>query len=326
MKLVSVFMDVEDPINPLADDAALAVLKVFKDAGVRGSFCITGEKCRTLAARGRMDVVDLLQPHCLGLHTNNHSQHPTTMELLADVDYKAGCALALEAETKGFQSFTSLFGRKPAFWGGAGNTWSCEIPFALGQLGIPAYSYALTSIGPDQIHRYDDAFALPQSISVSEPEWADDAKADAGMKRVFEAIEKRLAPWLGIFVGHPTKLRHKDYWDTPYFAGRTPPSPEFVEALPFETFERSLKNLGRFLDALKGRASILGVDDLLGRKWTFRKPTREEMTHFTVETPKNLRGAAGWPVHRPGLSADNIVDKAMRLGWTLEAAEFEPLP
>jgi len=320
MKLVSVFMDVEDPINPLSDDAAAAVFETFRKAGVRGSFCVTGEKCRTIAARGRMDLVDALQPHCLGLHTNTHSQHPTTMELLADVDYVTGCRLALEAESKGFESFKSLFGRTPAFWGGAGNTWSCEIPYALRKLGIPAYSYALTAVGADAVHRYDGCYALPQMLSVSEPEWADDGKAKAATERVFEAIEMRLAPWLGIFVGHPTKLRHKDYWDIPYNHGRTPPKTEFVEPLPAETFERSLKNLGGFLQELKSRASIIGVDELLSRTWSFRKPTAEELAYFEKWTPEHIRGASKWPIHRTDLSPENMVAKAMRLKGTLEAA------
>lgn len=327
MKLVSVFMDVEDPFNPLADDAARAVLDVFEGAGVRGSFCITGEKCRTLAARGRTDVIEGLRPHCLGLHTDTHSQHPTTMELLADVDYETGCRLALEAEAKGFASFNSLFERTPAFWGGAGNTWSCEIPFALRSLGIPAYSYALTAVGNDAVHRYDGVFALPQSLSVSEPEWAEDAKTASAAERVFTAIAKKSAPWLGVFVGHPTKLRHRDYWDTPYFGGRTPPEPEFVEPLPPETFERSLRNLGGFLTELKQRAEIVGVDELLERPWTLCAPTEGELSFFESQTAENIRGAARWPVHRPGLDPENMVAKALARKGTLEVAEPElPLP
>src|SRR5258708_770577 len=146
MTTVSVFMDVEDPINPLADDAALDLALLFTEIGVRGSFCLTGEKCRTILARGRTDVIEAFRPHCLGLHTNTHSYHPTTMELLADAAFDEGCLFALAAESMGYRSFVEAFKRKPAFWGGAGNTWSPEITEALKRLGIPAYSYALTEL------------------------------------------------------------------------------------------------------------------------------------------------------------------------------------
>src|SRR5688500_8544735 len=108
-------MDVEDPINALADDAALDFAQLFTELGIRGSFCITGEKCRKLVERGRQDVIETFLPHCLGLHTDTHSYHPTTMELLADLDYDEGCKAAFEAESKGFEAFRAAFGRTPSF-------------------------------------------------------------------------------------------------------------------------------------------------------------------------------------------------------------------
>lgn len=320
MPLVSIFMDVEDPINPLADDAALAVLRVFEKAGVRGSFCVTGEKCRTLVARSRFDVLKALEPHCLGLHTDTHSFHPTTMELLADVSFEEGCRLAPAAEGRGLSAFLSAFGLQPSFWGGAGNTWSPEIAFALRELGIPAFSYSLLQLPGEPVHRFDGVVALPQHLSVSEPEWADDALAEVASQRVLASISSRKAPWMGIFVGHPTKLRHRDYWDTPYFAGRTPPGPEFVEPLPVKVFERSLRNLSSFLSRLRSEFEVVGVDDLLASPLKFRPPTALELAHFRQETPNGLRGAANWPVHRSGLSAEGIVEKTLALEGRLEVS------
>ena len=184
-KCISLFMDVEDPINPLADDAALEVAKLFTSCGVRGSFCLTGEKCRTLAARGRTDVARALLPHALGLHTDTHSFHPTTMELLETVSYAEGCELALQSESKGFDAFRRLFGRPPCFWGGAGNTWSPEITFALGQLGVRAYAYALTAVpknaplkvlppvlGTRLIRRPPYAISAPSAAESIDSSWA----------------------------------------------------------------------------------------------------------------------------------------------------------
>jgi hypothetical protein len=207
---VSVFMDVEDPINPLADDAALDIARLFMEAGVRGSFCLTGDKCRSLLERGRRDVLEAYQPHCLGLHTNGHSRHPTTMELLADVGYEEGCRLAYEDQRQGFEAFQAAFERTPAFWGGAGNTWSAEITEAIRRLGIGAYSYALTTVGHDKVHRFNGAFALPQAIAISEDTWADDALAFAAVDKALDRVANDTNPWLGIFVGHPTRLRHVD--------------------------------------------------------------------------------------------------------------------
>jgi hypothetical protein len=164
-------MDVEDPINPLADDAALDFARLFTDLGIKGSFCLTGEKCRTLLARCRSDVLRAFAPHSLGLHTNTHSFHPTTMELLADLPYEEGCEAAYNAEQPGLEAFQQAFDRTPAFWGGAGNTWSPEITDTLKRLAIPAYAYALTELPNNAVHRYNGVLAMPQSISVSPHSW-----------------------------------------------------------------------------------------------------------------------------------------------------------
>lgn len=311
-------MDVEDPINPLADDAALDFARLFSAAGVRGSFCLTGEKCRTLLARGRADVVEAFRPHCLGLHTDTHSFHPTTMELLADLDWEEGCGLAFEAESKGYEAFVALFGRPPAFWGGAGNTWSPEITDALKQLGIPAYVYALTALPNEAVHRFNGVVALPQAISVGEPEWCDDKQALLAVERVFERIEEIPQDWIGLFVGHPTRFRYSEFWDKPYSNGRTPAEPEFVEAVPDEVYEAGKRNVASFLRELPKHAEVVGVDEMLTQERSFRQLTEDELIFFRARTAANLQQAVHWPVHRPGLSADKIVEKTLALESTLE--------
>lgn len=317
MKAVSVFMDVEDPINPLADDAALDFPHLFDEAGVRGSFCLTGEKCRTLLARGRLDIAEAYRPHSLGLHTNTHSFHPSTMELLADKNWEDGCAAAYEVESKGFHAFSQLIGRSPEFWGGGGNTWSPEITDAMKRLGIPAYAYALTEFPHHAVHRFNDVVALPQALSISELDWADDERASAASDRVLKAIPEIDQPWVGLFVGHPTKFRYSDWWDVPYYGGRTPPEPEYGIPVSLETYERSKANLRAFLSKLKTVASVIGIDQALGLPWKFRPPSEAELTHYGERTSAMLRGAKNWPVHYPGLDPEHIVEKTMALSGTL---------
>jgi hypothetical protein len=325
MKLVSVFMDVEDPINPRSDDAALDIALIFSASGVRGSFCITGEKCRTLLQCGRQDVIDAFKPHCLGLHTDTHSFHPTTMELLAKPDWEEGCELAFQTQSRGETAFHQAFDRSPAFWGGAGNTWSAEITDALKKLNIPAYGYALTRLPGDPVHRFNGVMAFPQNLSISEPEWRDDVEARFASNRVLSKVEESNLPWVGIFAGHPTKLRHKDYWDTPYFGGRTPPEPEFVEPVPVEEYEAGKKNLGAFLKRLSVEAKVVGLDEVIAKSWTFRRPTNDEIHYFERETASAIRSAAQWPVHWPGLDPENMVLKALALKDSVEVG-YLPAP
>lgn len=312
--LVSVFMDIEDPIHLAADDAALDFARSFAEAGVRGSFCVTGEKCRVLVERGRADVLEALRPHCLGLHTDTHSVHPTTMELMADLDYDEGLRQARHTEAKGVEKFRRAFGRLPAFWGGAGNTWSPEIAGAIVDLGIPAYAYALTSLPGEPVHRYSGALAFPQHISISE-----DAFAEGPNLEVLEAIEGAGRPWTGVFVGHPTRFRHIAYWDTPYAAGRQPAQPETTPEVPIERFEREKANQRAFLEGLKQRFEVVGLDEEIVRPRQWREPTTEELDHFRRQTEANIRAAARWPIHRPDLDPAGIVAKALARSPLVEA-------
>lgn len=322
MKSVSLFMDVEDPINPLADDAALDFPLLFADAGVRGSFCLTGEKCRTLKARGRADVADAFRQHSLGLHTNTHSFHPTTMELLADLEWEDGCKAAFESEKRGYDAFVALIGRRPEFWGGGGNTWSPEITDALKRLGIPAYSYALTQFPDDAAHRFNGVVALPQALSISENDWADDARALAASERVLQGIEVHKQPWVGVFVGHPTRFRHTDWWDVPYYAGRTPPNPEYAEPVRQAVYDRSKANLRAFLERIKRAANVVGVDEALKLPWQFRVPTAAERAYFAEHTSRMVSGAKNWPIHYKGLDPELIVRKTMALAGTAEVGSL----
>ncbi|MCB8933650.1 MAG: hypothetical protein M9921_06000 [Fimbriimonadaceae bacterium] len=315
---VSVFMDVEDPIHLLADDAALELAEVFDRARVRGSFCVTGEKCRVLLRRGREDVVEALRKHCLGLHTDTHSRHPTTMERLADLPFGQGCKAALEAERPGFESFVSAFGRPPAFWGGAGNTWAPEITDALKALGIPAYAYALTQVPEHQVHRFNGVLAFPQHVSVSEAEWADDDLASAAAERVFAALRERAGAWTGLFVGHPTRFRFPSFWDGAFFGGQTAPNFESLEPVAPELYDRARGNLARFLVRLREAAAIEGLDDVTPTLERWIPAGEGERRFFREQTPLALHAAARWPVHRPDLRADGIVEKTLALESTLE--------
>jgi len=319
---VSLFQDIEDPIHPRADDAALDIARIFTEAGVRGSFCVTGEKCRKLIERGRRDVIEALKPHCLGLHTDTHSYHPTTMELLADVSYDRGSELAYAAERKGYQAFVRAFGRAPSFWGGAGNTWSPEITEALYRLEIPAYAYALTEAPYLLPHRFNGVLAFSQHLSISETDWADDARAQAKGSSVIEELDRRAGAHLSIFTGHPTRFRYERFWDVPYAGGVTPSTPELTAPVSDDSYERAQRNLAAWLRQVRDAAEVVGLDDAIALPWTFRRPLKEEREYFADRTAQNLREAAYWPIHRPDLSVENIVEKTLALSGTLEIAEL----
>jgi hypothetical protein len=191
-------------------------------------------------------------------------------------------------------------------------------------LGIPAYVYALTTFPNHAVHQFNGKVAFPQALSISEGEWADDALAEAATKRVVEQIQAIDQPWLGLFVGHPTKFRYADWWDTPYYQGRTPVNPEFALPLPIENYNRAKQNLRSFLEELKVTANIVGLDEALEMPWRFRPPSEAELAYYHEHTETALLGAKNWPIHSPDLDASNIVRKTFALSHTVHLGELTP--
>lgn len=308
---VTVFMDVEDPINPASDDAAHEFVRLFDEVGIPGGFCITGDKCAALMSRP--EIAADFQKHKCGLHTTSHSVHPTTMELLETCTFEEGVGLAFESESRGFESFQSLLGKPPAFWGGAGNTWSPEITEALKMLGIPAYCYSLTSLPGSAVHRINGVLALPQTYSISETEWMTNPDTE-GLMRKLRAF---VGPWIGIFVGHPTRFRHQDYWDWGYCGGINPNPVPTTPITDDEDYEKGKANLNSFLNKLKNEFEVVPCPT---DGFEFRKPTEGEKEFFRRETEKNIRNAAKWPINRPDIDPANIVAKTLALADTVEIA------
>lgn len=318
-----VFMDVEDPFGALADDAALDCARLFSDVGVRGSFCVTGEKCRKLSSRRREDVADALRPHALGLHTDTHSVHPTTMEALEAAGWEEGIEIAMASESRGVEAFQRCFGRPPTFWGGAGNTWGPQVAAALARLAIPAYVYALTELPDRPVHRFCGTLAIPQHLGFAESVWQDDSATDAAIEWVDQALRSSIQPLVAAIVGHPTRVRYEAFWDLPYAHGIQPERYDFHNTLtPEGVYHRSLANLGRLLQRFRGH--IVGIDEALLWPWSFRPPNAGETSEFKSLAAQNLRGAANWVVHRPGLSVERLVELTLERASAIEVAKLDP--
>lgn len=319
---ISLLMDVEDPINEASDDAALNCARILTEEGVTGSLCITGEKVRRLHRLGRLDVLSALRPHVFGLHTNTHSYHPTTMELLEKKAWEEGCEAFVADTALGLEAFRSAFGKSPVFWGGAGNTWGPQVAGGLGELGISAYVYALPSPCFRRPYRFAGTLAFPGGIGIGESNYEDEGRFQAAMGRVIERVKSARTPWIEVFIGHPTRIRHLQFWDVGYFRGRTPEIPVKVEPYPERTYLQMLERFRRAIAMLRDARPILSLADVQALPWAFRPATLAEKESSRRKWPRQLKGMAGWPVHKPDLDTSLIVQLTMERLDTLEIAEL----
>lgn len=314
---VTLLMDVEDLVAPEADDIAGKCADILFEEDVRATLCVVGEKARLLKQRGRDDVIAALKRHDIGFHTDFHSVHPTITEYLGDKGWEDGVAEALRRETPGVQAIRDVFGVTPSCWGGPGNTWGPQICEAMRQLGVPAFVYAHTQIPQGDTHRFAGMLAYPGGRYLNESALTDDDQAAQNRERLQHELREDVAAgvfWREVFLGHPTRILHEEFWDAPNFAhGANPPREEWKPARRKSQadLDRALQNFReatRFLRTLPDIEirTIREMNALLaGVPATPLEPAAQEAVWPEIET--RLRSMAGWPILPPGFDMSRIV-------------------
>lgn len=319
-KTIVAYMDVEDPYNPASDDAILDFTQLFSDLGVRATFPISGAKCRRLKRLGREDVFEAMSHHAVGLHTNTHSEHPTTMELLEDKGWMDGIQAAYEAQAPGLESFKAVFHRDPVCYAGAGYTWGSQITAMLPKLGIPACAYSPVEYRGGQVHEYVGVFSMPEGFPIEEPNWLSDETAAQVTQQALAQIEASTSPVVGIFLGHPTRMRHTNFWDVPYYAGINPDEYVGPPPHPEPEYRAAVARFKAFIQLLTTRYDIKGFDAVQAMPWQWHDATASEREHAKKALADNLPRINEWPVHKPNLNIERILSLATQQVETLRVA------
>jgi hypothetical protein len=251
--------DVEDLVHPDSDDIPLAIAGMLSAEGIVASMCVVGEKARLWERRGRNDVIAAVRRHDVSLHTNGHSVHPVVAEYLAEKGWADGVAEAVRQEEPGVRTLTRLFGRMPSAWATPGSSWAPQIPAATRQLGIPANVYSHARSGQTNACWY--AGQLCYSDYASLPRGEDDLCDDAAFEQALPALLARIseaaacgAACLGLFVGHPTRLRYTVFWDVLNYKHGHNTDPEAYQFAPRrsdEDYATGLRNVRRLLLAVR---------------------------------------------------------------------------
>ena len=133
------WFDVEDYINPESEEALLGLLELLDKRGITGIFKLVGEKARVLARHGRSDILDRLERHEIGYHTDWHSVHPVVTEYLEPLGFREGAEAFERIEGGGFRDVQRITGRAAGCYGQPGLAWAPQPYAALNRWGVRAY-------------------------------------------------------------------------------------------------------------------------------------------------------------------------------------------
>lgn len=312
----TLLLDVEDILTRDADDITRDVARLLSEEGVSATFCVVGERVRQWRDRDRADVVEALQAHDIGTHTDFHSVHPTVVEYLLGLGWDEGVDEAARRESPAVEAIRRVFDRDPSCWGGPGNTWGPQVNVALRRLGVPAVVYAHTRAVGREPHRFLGALAYPYGHSAGDGDYHKPRAAAANRRRLLDGIRSDMEQglwWTEVFLGHPSRILHHEFWDGCNFAHGRNPSPGSARsprrksgaelAAALDNLRRAVREV-RDLPGLELR-TIREMNEML-RGAAERPLTRSELDRAAPHVERNVRSMAGWVILPPDLPMDGL--------------------
>ena len=268
--------DVEDIIAPESDDAVLWQAEILAEHGLTGSFMIVGERARQWERRGRRDVIEALKKHHLGFHSTWHSVHPTTAEICQHTNFAAGMDAVWEWDRQGWADTERIFGRPLLGWSRTGDSWCPSVMGLMGRLGR-GYAYSSIRLPGHNVHWYANCLGFfSENVGIFDHTLYSDAEFEERLALTHQRVDRhaqagwRRADWMCLFMCHPTRVIHAEFWDGVNFAkGANPPPADWKPARrhPDALLPTMQKNYRRLCEWLRAdpRLEIVGWGDLLHR-------------------------------------------------------------
>ena len=278
------WFDVEDYITPESDDALKGLLEIFEAHGAQATWKLVAEKARVLEARGRTDIIRLLQRQDIGYHTDTHSVHPVLAEYLRDMGWEDGVQEVFRREATGYRDLIRICGPASTF-GQAGGSWAPQIYPVLQELDIPLFMDEASHVGLD-----GEPFYYCRTLHINRME---DRTTRMSFRHGDEGLEegkRRFADICGGGEGglvsiyyHPCEWATHGFWDGVNFGrGANPPRSEWKPA-PLRTQKEMRAGLELFSRYLGYVKDYPGVEIITGRQVVNALPDDTGDLHIDLE-------------------------------------------
>lgn len=301
------YWDTEDYLSPPdagSDDIILHIARSARAAGLKATFCIVGEKVRSLVGRGRTDVTgEIARHHDPLLHFNYGSIHPTTTELLTTVDWDDGVALALAREAPGFRLLERTFGRCTGLTR-HGMHFGAQI-LRVCALERKAFWDSLIALPETPFHWFCGALCFNSQANYALDTHYRDPRFVDHLDDVLARLEadRRAGVQLAALFGHPHRTICEEFADVSYYGGRNALHEHLrgPRPLPGQEVERVREHLGllfRRMASLRGY-EVVTVADLVERYAD--RPAEVSVRDLRAFATRVLD--VGGPAYTPRLSA-----------------------
>ncbi len=228
MTRVILSFDTEDFLTPEADDAVLRCAQILAKHGVRGCFCLVGERARALRQRGRLDVIQALRQHEIEYHSDTHSLHPRMAEYLEGMDWDDGVAEVIRRESRGIEDVAEVFGQFPMAFIRPGNDWAPQVLRAMDLLGIHVYGDANFEMPDGNLMWYCNCLLVKYHFAFDD--YFDEVGRLPKMKKDFDRLLEEREDKIIVIFTHPCRLVTERFWDELFVGGRNAPEEDWQPA------------------------------------------------------------------------------------------------
>ena len=204
--------DIYYPPEYRIDDIPGWLAEIMTDVGVRGSFCVFGEKARTLKDRGRKDVLKAMAGHDLVSHQQGNCR-PLIPEILQDKEWTDGVEAMRQYEDKVAEDFRRAFGRDPVGLSRHNLYWASQHVAVAGERGMPYMTGIIGVPGSEQPTWYAGSLMLPSASTPGfggfDQIYSCDAAFEARLKQMGEYIRgcvERGVEYVSLFGCHPVQV------------------------------------------------------------------------------------------------------------------------
>ena len=131
----------EEFVTPAHNGILLKIASILAERYITGSFHLTGEFARNLRGNQRFDVIEALQQHEIGYHSNTHGAHPFIGDICENNSWDSTVEKLMRTESKGILDIENIFGKRPTYYV-TEFTKAPQLIYALRSLGIDLLGFS----------------------------------------------------------------------------------------------------------------------------------------------------------------------------------------
>ena len=299
--------DIYFPPEYRIDDIPGWLAQIMTEVGIRGSFCVFGEKARTLKERGRDDVLKAMAKHDLLSHQQGNCR-PLIPEILQEMGWDDGVEAMRKYEDKVAEDFRAAFGAEPVGLSRHNLYWAPQHVAVAGERGMPYMTGIIGVEGSEQPNWYAGTLNLPSAGTPGFGGFDGIYSNDDAFEKRFKQLDEYVAAcaargveYVSLFACHPVQVMAHGWIEEYCLASgmtRTPQQLGWVYAVKTPQQEVIAKaNFRRLVQYIKDHGDI----ELLGAAEAARlfsaQPAdirRDELTAYAEQ----LRQAGKPVLHR----------------------------